>query len=178
MNESSNVVFEGENFSVRILSREVRSVQQQFEVAVRPRVALCIPMTLDGQLILIRQFRPAMNRVTLEFPAGRVKQDEDPEHAARREILEEIGFRADSIRQLGSLLSAPHFSDEVVDVFIAIGGIASTPTPTPKEDLRDVIIIPPTAIDQSIAEGRLIDSKSIAAHALARIHSPVFGVTL
>ena len=84
--------FEGDSLSVRIVSRSIRSVLQNFEVVVRPQIALCIPVTDDGNLLLIRQYRVAVNNVILEFPAGRIEVGEDSERAATRELLEEIGF--------------------------------------------------------------------------------------
>ena len=171
-----STVFKGDNFSVQVFSREVRAVSQQFEVVVRPRVALCIPVLNNGRLVFINQFRPAMNKVILEFPAGRIETGENSEQAIRREMREEIGFQVDSIQLIGTLLTAPHFSDEVVMVFTAKGEIVSVPAPTPKEDLRDVVTMTPSSVDKSIAEGSLIDSKSIAALALARAHNPQLGV--
>jgi len=170
------IVFEGENFSVHVLSRMVREERQQFEVAVRPRIALCIPISKEGKLIFINQFRVAMNQVILEFPAGRIDAGENPEHAISREMAEEIGFRLDSIHFLGTLLTAPHFSDEVVEIFFGKGEIISTPTPTPKEDLREIVTMTLSSVEKYIGKGRLIDSKSIAALALARAQGFQFGV--
>jgi ADP-ribose pyrophosphatase len=173
-----STVFKGENFSVKIYSRELRAVRQQFEVAVRPRIALCIPISKEGELIFLNQFRVAMNKVVLEFPAGRIEAGENPEHAIRREMVEEIGFRLDSVHLLGTLLTAPHFSDEVVMVFTGKGEIVTTPAPTPKEDLREIVTLTLSSVDKYIAEGRLIDSKSIAALALARAQGSQFGVSI
>lgn len=170
--------FEGENFSVRIVYREVRSVRQRFEVVVRPQVALCIPVTENGEVVLIRQHRIAINDVILEFPAGRVSKGEDPEDAVRRELVEEAGFVVDRIEQIGTFFTAPHFSDEKVSVFVANGNIIAAPTPTPKEDFRQAIRLPPTEINKLIADGRMIDSKSISAYALAHARGAQFGTIL
>lgn len=173
-----NFAFEGENFSVRILSREVRSTHQKYEVAVRPQVVLCIPVTEDGRVILIRQYRIAIDNVILEFPAGRVNEGEDVEDAVRRELLEEAGFIVDRIERIGSFFTAPHFSDETVSVFVAKGNVVAAPTPTPKEDLRQVIRILPTEINKLIADGQLLDSKSMSAYALAHTRDAQLGVIL
>jgi ADP-ribose pyrophosphatase len=172
-----DLVFDCEAFSVRRVSREVRSVRQDYEIVVRPQVALSIPITSDGHLVLVRQFRAGADGFILEFPAGRLTQNEDPEHAARRELLEETGFRVDTMHRIGTLLTAPHFSDESIVVFVAAGEIAADPTPTPKEDLR-VIELPPPGVAELIANGHIIDCKTIAAHALARSGGAHFGVTL
>jgi ADP-ribose pyrophosphatase len=65
-------VFEGDNFSVGVLAREVRSVWQDFEVVLRPDIALCVPITPEGRIVLIRQYRVSVDEVIIEFPAGRL----------------------------------------------------------------------------------------------------------
>ncbi len=172
------IVFEGDNFSVGVLLREIRTVTQAFEIVLRPEIALCVPITPDGQLVLLRQYRAAVDEVVLEFPAGRLCQGEDAESAIRRELLEETGFRVDKLHKVGAFLTAPHFSDERVTVFVAQGEISSLPTPTSKEDLREVMAVFPSTISQLIIEGQMLDAKSITAHAFARARGTHFGVTL
>ena len=170
-----SIQFEGQNFSVRIVSRKIRSVQQDFEVVIRPQIALCIPVTVDGNLVLIRQYRAAIDNAILEFPAGRLELGEASERAATRELLEEAGFLVNQVRRLGRLLTAPHFSDEVINIFVATGQITEMPSPTPKEDLREIIQAAPSIVDQFIARGQIVDSKTVAAWSLARLGWPLFG---
>lgn len=172
------LAFEGNNFSVRVVSREVRSVLQEYEIAVRPAIALGLPITPRGQVLLVSQYRAATGGMTLEFPAGSIRSNEDPEDAVRRELMEEAGFVASGIVRLGSFLTAPHFSDEVVTVFAAEGEIASSPTPTSKEDLQGVIEMSPEGLRGLIEDGRLADSKSLAAYMIASTRGSLFGVRL
>jgi len=60
-----------------------------------------VPITADGQVVLIRQFRHGSQRVTLEIPGGLVDPGEDPAEAAMRECLEETGYRARHAEPLG-----------------------------------------------------------------------------
>lgn len=170
------IAFEGESFRVRIVSRAVRTVAQQFEIAARPPVVLCIPRTLQGNIVLVRQYRPAVAQHTLEFPAGSIGPGEDPETAIRRELLEEAGFHAVRLRSLATFRTAPHFSDELITAFVASGQIVSSPTPTPKEELMEVLQIAPAAVRKLIEGGQLSDSKSIAAYMLASILDSAFGM--
>jgi len=167
----AKIPFDGENFRVRIVSRAVREVQQNFEIVQRPLIALCIPYTRDGQVLLLSQYRAAIDDTSLEFPAGRVTSTEDSRSAVRRELLEEIGFVTDSIEHVGSLQTAPHFSDERVDVFVAKGHVTQPPTPTAKEDAIKVVIVPKRVIYDLIRDGRLVDAKSIAAFSQAAARS-------
>jgi ADP-ribose pyrophosphatase len=62
-----------------------------------------VAVTYEGRLVLVRQFRPAVGRMTLEVPSGHVEDGETPEHAARRELLEETGHAAEKFQFLGNL---------------------------------------------------------------------------
>jgi len=62
-----------------------------------------VAVTSDGSLVLVRQFRPAVEAMTLELPAGHVELGQSPEDAARAELIEETGFKAENLRRLGCL---------------------------------------------------------------------------
>jgi ADP-ribose pyrophosphatase len=62
-----------------------------------------VAITEDGRLLLVRQFRPAVGRMTLELPSGHVEAGETPEQAARKELVEETGYLADTFTLLGNL---------------------------------------------------------------------------
>ena len=63
---------------------------------------LVLGITNNGEIILVRQYRPALGSTTIEFPAGGLEEGEAPEAAAARELLEETGYRAGHLRLLGS----------------------------------------------------------------------------
>lgn len=161
-----STVFEGNNLSVRTEERVVRDQVQRFEVVVRPEVALCIPMSKDGKIILIRQYRAGAGRDVLEFPAGRLESSETPESAAERELLEEAGFKTQKMQRIGTVLTAPHFSNEIVHVLLAWGSVTQRPHPTPREEISDVLTVTHQDLEGLIGSGELADAKSLAAYAL------------
>lgn len=63
-----------------------------------------IALTAGEQVVLVRQYRPAVERYTLELPSGHVEANETPEQSARRELVEETGYHAESMELLGALL--------------------------------------------------------------------------
>jgi ADP-ribose pyrophosphatase len=85
-------------------------VAKQFENDGAPHYSLrtkdyvsVVALTCENRLVLVRQFRPAVGRMTLELPSGHVEDGESPEQAARRELLEETGQAAETFQFLGNL---------------------------------------------------------------------------
>ena len=71
-----------------------------------PNAALAVPITADNKVILLRQYRFAVSRYLLEFPAGTLEIGETPINSIKREIQEETGFKAEKWDELGSLVNA------------------------------------------------------------------------
>ncbi len=87
-----------------------------------PPSVMVVPVTADGQLVLVRQYRHNLKSYQLEFPAGTMNETEDPEHAARRELEEETGYTAAEgvrLRPLGSFYSLPSETNKYTHVYLA-----------------------------------------------------------
>lgn len=119
-----NPSYEKIHFTGRIL----KLVTKQFEVKnqridaeiIRHPGAVVIAATHDNiNFFLVEQFRFAPELTLLEFPAGKLEYNEDPFEAAKRELVEEIGYEATTWHPLGSILSAPAFLDERLYLYYA-----------------------------------------------------------
>lgn len=77
------------------------AVKDPYYVIERPDAAIIFPLTVGGEVILVRQYRPPLERMELGLPAGLVEGGEKPEAAARRELLEETGYAAEEWLPLG-----------------------------------------------------------------------------
>jgi 8-oxo-dGDP phosphatase len=92
----------------------------QREIAERPNAVAMVPLTASGEVILVRQYRHAVGRHELEIPAGLLDVDgEVEEAAAQRELIEEIGMTADTLRRLVCFHNSGGWSDEATIVFLA-----------------------------------------------------------
>ena len=100
----SEIVFETPWFQVA--SRPQAGADRPHYVIHSPDFVAVIATNADGQLLLVRQFRPAVGAVTLELPSGHIESGETPEQAARRELNEETGHAADAFELLGELSPA------------------------------------------------------------------------
>ena len=129
--------------------------------------ALVIPITTEGQIVLVRQYRHGVREVVLETPGGILDPGETPEATAARELREETGYQASSIRLIGTMLPNPAINSARVHVLAAEGcRKVGEPQPDPFE-LIDVVLRPASEIPGMISTGQLSHGLVIAAFALA-----------
>ncbi len=108
-------VFQVVRRSLRLASGK----RQEIDVVCHPGAVAIVAQDASGRMLLVRQFRAALEADTLEIPAGRVEVGETPLAAARRELEEETGMRARHWRPLRTLHPAPGFCSEAIHVFHA-----------------------------------------------------------
>jgi len=156
------------NFEVNRLRLPNRA-EGDWECVRHPGGALAVPVTADGKLVLVRQYRFAAQGWLLEFPAGTVELDEDPAATIRREIEEETGYRAHHWQMLGQFYLAPGYSDEVIYAFLAqdLERLETPPAQDEDEDI-EVVLMTPAELEQAILRGEPVDAKSISSFFLAR----------
>ena len=125
-----------------------------------PGAAVMMPIDQDGRILLVRQFRLPAQAFLWELPAGRIDPGETPLQAARRELVEETGYRARRWKKLISYYPSPGFVSEKMTVFLATGL-----TPGPASPMGDERIesrwFTAAEIDSLIRRGRLVDCKTI-----------------
>ncbi len=113
-----------EAFAGRLIRVEVESWDgHDFEVVRHPGAVAVLPVTPQGDVLLVRQFRPPIRRTLLEIPAGVLDvEGEDPIGCAARELFEETGYRHTSLEFLGGIYSSAGFADEYIHLFVARTG--------------------------------------------------------
>ena len=161
-------VFDGRVFTVQVESITLPGGQQMnAEIIRHPGSVVLIPVTEEGELILVRQYRPAIGRWVWELPAGTLKDGEDPAKAAARECQEEIGLIPTNLERLGALFPTPGYCDEEMSFYRVTGLRApreddEAAHPDEDEDLepRPFAI---AALRSMIADGDIIDMKTVAA---------------
>ena len=89
------------------------------EYIVHPGAVMIVPRLPDAKLLFERQYRYPLDRVFIEFPAGKIDSDETPEATARRELLEETGYEAARWSYLATLHPLITYSTERIDIYLA-----------------------------------------------------------
>jgi ADP-ribose pyrophosphatase len=128
-----------------------------------------VPITPDGKLVLVRQYRFAVATRLLEFPAGTVEANESPAETVKREIEEETGYTANEWHYIGQFPLAPGYSDEYIHTFLAkdLQKLNHPPQQDEDEDI-EVVLMTPEELEQAILAGEAVDAKSISSFFLAR----------
>ena len=130
-----------------------------------PNAALAVPITADNKVILLRQYRFAVSRYLLEFPAGTLEIGETPIKSIKREIQEETGFSASTWDELGTLVPAPGYADEEIYLFLArdLSKLNYEVKGDLDEDI-EVLILDPKELDDLISSGdEILDAKTVTA---------------
>ena len=157
----SHLVYEGHFLKVsrdRIRLPDGRESAREF--IRHPGAVMIVPLLDDGRLLLERQYRYPMERVMLEFPAGKLDPGEDKLACAQRELLEETGYRAAEWAHAGVLHNAIAYSDEGIEIFFARGLVAGERRLDEGEFL-DLVTHTPAELDLLTARGELTDAKTL-----------------
>jgi ADP-ribose pyrophosphatase len=126
-----------------------------------PGAVIVAPLVDENSVVLMRQFRPAIGRYIYELPAGTIDLPEKPMTCAKRELIEETGYRAKKFTKLGSIYPVPGYSNEVIHIFKAEG--LSLGDACPEEyEVIDVKIVSKNQVKRLFQQGKLMDAKSIA----------------
>jgi len=161
-------VYEG-----KVLSLDVDEVEEPGGIrAVREVVrhrgsVAALPVHDDGRLVLVRQYRYAVNADVWEVPAGRLDPGETPEQGATRELEEEVGLRAGRLEPLVSLYTTPGFCDEVIHVFRATRLTAVPPRPEADERF-EVATVTLEEASAMMRRGEIREGKTLVALLIER----------
>ncbi|MDJ0753869.1 MAG: NUDIX hydrolase [Ardenticatenaceae bacterium] len=142
---------------------------EQKGIVRHPGAVVLVPLTAAGEVLMLHQYRLALDREIIEVPAGTRGWEEDWLLCAQRELREESGHRADHFIELGDLWPAPGVSDELMKLFLAT---ELTPDPLPQDFDEDISVRPyplPELVTMAL-DGRLQDAKSVAAILRAHHH--------
>ena len=133
------------------------------DVIHHPGAVAVVPL-LGDDIILVRQYRSALDDFLIEIPAGlRDVQGEPPIETAQRELIEEIGMRAGSLEPLTVIHNSAGFCDEQIHLFIGtdLSRVERLVTNSPEEQSLEILQMPLTEARKMISRGAITDAKTI-----------------
>ncbi|WP_026689392.1 NUDIX hydrolase [Alteribacter aurantiacus] len=114
-----------EIYKGRIIDLSVHNValpngkESKREIINHPGAVAVLAVTKENKIVLVNQYRKALEKTIAEIPAGKLETGEDPSLCAIRELEEETGYRAHSVKKIASFYTSPGFADEIVYLFEA-----------------------------------------------------------
>ena len=165
-------IYEGRIFTVQVESIPLpKGGTLNAEIIRHPGSVVIVPVTESGDVILVRQYRPAIGRWAWELPAGSLKPGENVEKAAIRECHEEVGLVPVRVERLGAFFPTPGYCDEEMNFYRADGLRKAGDEDEPAQPDEDEDIEPKAfsraEIERMIAAGEIIDLKTVAGLALS-----------
>lgn len=159
-----------EIFSGKVISLQVEDVElpngkiSKREIIKHPGAVAIIALTDDNKIVMVEQYRKALERTIVEIPAGKLEKGEEPATCARRELEEETGYICDHLELLVSFYTSPGFADEIVHVYLASGLTQKQDSAALDED-EFVNLEELTLADalQYIKEQKIYDAKTVYA---------------
>lgn len=124
------------------------------EVVEHPGSVIVLPVTVDDDVLLIRQYRYAVDERVIELPAGLIDPGEEPETAARRELEEETGYEAGDVALLGSAYVSPGYTRELSHFYVATGCLETRPFETDPNEPMELLRVPRADLPSLIRPGR------------------------
>lgn len=164
---SSKKTYEGIRFSVirTILSKDNELIEKEF-IDFGEAVAI-VPFINSNKIILIKQYRAALDKWIYEIPAGKIERGEDIYSAAARELVEETGYEPGSLEKILSIYTAPGYSNEVIHILVARDLVFVGARPEAGEFISTEIIDLEEAIKKIFSQ-EVIDAKTLIGLLIAR----------
>jgi ADP-ribose pyrophosphatase len=157
---NSRQVFDGVVVKLYVDDIELPNGKKSVREIIRHPGAVCvIPVTDEGEVIMVRQFRYAFNKVLLEVPAGKLEPNEDPLDAALRELEEESGVVAKCVEHIGEIYTTVALLDEKIHVYLATGLTFKNAHPD-EDEFLEVEKIPLKTLVDMVMNGEIKDSKT------------------
>jgi ADP-ribose pyrophosphatase len=161
--EYDELIFEGrivQGHKVGLRSDDGKVVPRDF--FHYPGASVVLPVLEDGSVVMIRNYRFAVEEHLLELPAGTLDEEEDPQVCAARELTEETGYTAGKLEKLGQYYTIPGTADEVLHAYLATDLTAGPQQLETYENIT-VEVFSQEQVRSMISDGTIHDAKTMAA---------------
>lgn len=159
---SSEIVYQGTVFTIRRDQVTVVHGTSHRDIVEHPGGAAILALKDDGQVVMIRQFRKAVEKVLLEVPAGKRDEGESLLQTAVRELREETGYTAGKMTLLTTMRPTPGYSDEALGIYLATD-LTPGETSFDENEALDIIEMPLCELRQMALAGQIEDGKTLVA---------------
>jgi ADP-ribose pyrophosphatase len=164
----SEALFQGRAFKIRRDTMKTPDGREtKFDIVEHGGSVIIIPVDADGNILFVRQYRHAAGLDLLELPAGTRDGNEPHDECAAREIREETGMEAGTLKRIGEFYLAPGYSTEFMVVYLATD-LKHNPLDADDDEFLELEKIPIKQAFEMAEHGEMPDAKSLASLLLAR----------
>ncbi|MDK2918916.1 MAG: ADP-ribose pyrophosphatase [Candidatus Petromonas sp.] len=154
-------IYQGKIINLRVDTVELPDKKySKREIVEHPGAVAIVPITNNNKIIMVKQYRKPVEETLLEVPAGKLEINEEPIECAKRELLEETGYKSEDLEYILSFYTSPGFSNESISIYTARNLVKDIAQP----DEDEYIEIQEYEIDElikMIQEGNIKDAKTI-----------------
>lgn len=162
---ASRSIYDGHIISVQVDEVELPDGKRAKRELVKHSGAVAIlPITDEGKLVLVRQFRKVLERIIVEIPAGRIEVGEAPKITAIRELEEETGYGAKQFSFIQSFATSPGFADEIIHLFLAKELYEiENPADGDEDEFIEILEVTIEEAEAMVVSGEIFDAKTAFA---------------
>lgn len=162
---SSERIYEGKIINLKVDEVSLPNGKtSKRELIEHPGAVAIVAITPENKLIMVEQYRKALERSIVEIPAGKLEKGEAPEFTAMRELEEETGYTAEKLELIQTFSTSPGFADEVIHLFSAAGLTKSTSGAVLDDDeFVELLEVSIEEAEQMMADNRIYDAKTAFA---------------
>lgn len=165
---SEKELFKTKIFTIKELELELDSGKKiTRQILDKGDTSLIVPINIHNELILIKEYFPAIDEYQLGLPKGRIDPGLNPLETANKELQEEIGYRANKLEEIGIVTISPGYITQKTHIFLATDLVESSLTGDEEEPL-EIVIYPFLKFENLITQKKMTDARMIAALYLAR----------
>ncbi|MFD1777238.1 NUDIX hydrolase [Fredinandcohnia salidurans] len=159
------VLFEGKVIDLHIEEVELPNGHtSRRELIKHPGAVAILALTDENKIVMVQQYRKALDKVIVEIPAGKLEKGEAPEVTAKRELEEETGYDCETLTPLISFYTSPGFADELVHLFIAKDlKKIENPASLDEDEFVDVLEVSLDEALELLREKKIYDAKTAYA---------------
>lgn len=163
----SEYIYKGKILNLRRDKVETKSGRTSYrEIIEHNGGSVAVAVTENRDIILVKQFRKAMERDMIELPAGKIERDENPKDTIIRELEEETGYRASKVNLLGEFHPSVGYTSETLYIYLAEQLTKGNTNFDTDEDI-EILIVPLSQAVDWVVQGKITDGKSMAGILLA-----------
>lgn len=154
------VIYEGKIINLTVHKIEAGEHISYREIVEHGGAVCAVPVTKDGKIVLVKQFRKAVEDFLLEIPAGKLEKEEIPLEAIKRELKEETGYDILNVEHITKFYTSPGFANEIIHLYIAYLGEKGDTNFDEGEDI-EILEFDIQELLNMIKKGDIIDAKTI-----------------